>query len=213
VESVDRLLDEGSFVPFADALAPADPLGFPGYRDALEKAREQHAGDESVVCGAGTIAGIDVEHARFDFSFLGGSMGEVAGERIARALERAAGRQVPFVLSTATGGARMQEGILSLSLLHDAPVIGYLRGVIGAADFVMEQLALGIAHEPQELRTASEKLSRPIQLLDAGCERSQQRRQALGSLFVVHLVMLCHSHLEGRASALGRVRAKWGRER
>ena len=66
MEPVGSLLDEGSFVPFADSLAPADPLGFPGYRNALEKARAQRAANESVVCGAGTIAGIAVEHAGFD---------------------------------------------------------------------------------------------------------------------------------------------------
>jgi acetyl-CoA carboxylase carboxyl transferase subunit beta len=70
--------------------------------------------DESVIAGPALIGGCEVELALFDFSFFGGSMGEVAGERIARGLERAATRRVPFVLRTATGGARMQEGMRSL---------------------------------------------------------------------------------------------------
>jgi acetyl-CoA carboxylase carboxyl transferase subunit beta len=66
------------------------------------------------VTGAATIAGVPVEVASFDFGFLGGSMGTAAGELLALGLERAARRRVPFVLRTATGGARMQEGMASL---------------------------------------------------------------------------------------------------
>jgi acetyl-CoA carboxylase alpha subunit len=64
--------------------------------------------------GSARIGGVDVEIAAFDFTFFGGSMGEVAGERLALAMERAASRGVPFVLRTTTGGARMQEGMRSL---------------------------------------------------------------------------------------------------
>lgn len=117
-EGVERLvegfLDQGSLRPHADGLRSRDPLGFPGYGDALEEAWSDATGDESVVTGAGTIDGHDVEAAAFDFRFFGGSMGEVAGERLAQAMERAAERKVPFVLRTATGGARMQEGMRSL---------------------------------------------------------------------------------------------------
>ena len=111
---VEGFLDQGSLKLHADGLRSRDPLGFPGYGDALEAAWSDAAGDESVVTGAGTIDGFPVEAAVFDFKFFGGSMGEVAGERLARAMERAAERRVPFVLRTATGGARMQEGMRSL---------------------------------------------------------------------------------------------------
>lgn len=67
-----------------------------------------------MVAGSARIGGIEVELAAFDFSYFGGSMGEVAGERLAQAMERAASRAVPFVLRTSTGGARMQEGMRSL---------------------------------------------------------------------------------------------------
>jgi acyl-CoA carboxylase subunit beta len=106
------LVDEGAFVPFQDDLSTEDPLGFEGYRGAVEAMTS--AWDESVVAGAGTIAGHKVELAFFNFDFLGGSMGEVAGERIARAMERAGRRGAPFVLHVRTGGARMQEGMAAL---------------------------------------------------------------------------------------------------
>lgn len=108
------LADPGSFNPEDLDLQSTDPLGFERYGDALEKAREASGVDESVQSGPATIGGIDVQLAEFEFGFLGGSMGEVAGERIARAMGRAAERKVPFVLRTSTGGARMQEGMRSL---------------------------------------------------------------------------------------------------
>ncbi len=106
-----RLCDEGSFVPLSDSLTSSDPLGWPGYAEALASA----GSEESVVAGSATIDGRPVELALFDFSFFGGSMGEVAGERLAQAMERAVDRSVPFVLRTSTGGARMQEGMRSLA--------------------------------------------------------------------------------------------------
>jgi len=108
------LVDRDSFRPVADALASTDPLAFPSYRDTLEQAKDASGTDESVVAGPATVAGIDVELALFSFRFIGGSMGEVGGERLARALERAAERRAPFVLYTSTGGARIQEGMAAL---------------------------------------------------------------------------------------------------
>jgi acetyl-CoA carboxylase carboxyl transferase subunit beta len=110
----EHLIDEGSFRSIGDDLASSDPIGFPGYQDALEASRAAAGTDESVYAGAATIGGHEVELAAFDFRFLGGSMGEVAGERIARSIERAVERSVPFILRAATGGARMQEGMRSL---------------------------------------------------------------------------------------------------
>jgi acetyl-CoA carboxylase carboxyl transferase subunit beta len=108
------LADPGSFEPRQDGLASRDPLGYPGYAETLAGAAKRAKADESVVTGMATIGGHRVELAVFQFGFLGGSMGEVAGERLARAMDRAAKRRVPFVLRTATGGARMQEGMRSL---------------------------------------------------------------------------------------------------
>jgi acetyl-CoA carboxylase carboxyl transferase subunit beta len=112
VERSVRLADAGTFQRAEDALQTEDPLDFPGYRDASKAVASEW--DESVIAGPAEIAGNKVELALFDFSFFGGSMGEVAGERLARGLERAARRRVPFVLRVATGGARMQEGMAAL---------------------------------------------------------------------------------------------------
>jgi acetyl-CoA carboxylase carboxyl transferase beta subunit len=130
---VYHVVDEGSFVPRRDDLSSPDPLGFPAYPDALARARATSASDESVVCGAAAVSGQQVEVAAFDFSFIGGSMGEVAGERLARALERAARRSVPLVLYTSTGGARMQEGMRALAQLPK---------------LVAARLTLSRAHQP-----------------------------------------------------------------
>jgi acyl-CoA carboxylase subunit beta len=110
----DHLVDEGSFRAHEDDLSSRDPIAFTGYQDALAEARPGSIANESIVCGAAEIAGHAVELAAFDFTFLGGSMGEVTGERLARAMERAAETSRPFILRTATGGARMQEGMRSL---------------------------------------------------------------------------------------------------
>ena len=109
-----QLVDEGSFVEHDGDLSASDPLGFPGYEDALRRARERTESRESLVSGSARIAGYEIEIALFDFDFLGGSMGEVAGERLSRTLLRAADKGHAFVLHTATGGARMQEGMRSL---------------------------------------------------------------------------------------------------
>ncbi|MDQ5816434.1 MAG: acetyl-CoA carboxylase carboxyl transferase subunit beta [Actinomycetota bacterium] len=111
VDGRSILADRGTFEPVPDGLKTRDPLGWPGY--------EPHAGDstttpESVAAGPARIGGHEVELAEFRFDFMGGSLGWVAGERLARAMERASERGVPFVLRTATGGARMQEGMVSL---------------------------------------------------------------------------------------------------
>ncbi len=128
-----HIVDAGTFRPHSDDLVSRDPLGYPGYRDALRRAAEGAGSDESVLTGAATVAGHDVELALFNFGFLGGSMGEVAGERLARALERAAERRVPFVLRTETGGARMQEG---------------MRSLIQMPKVVAARLTIAAAHQP-----------------------------------------------------------------
>ncbi|HEY7876503.1 MAG TPA: carboxyl transferase domain-containing protein [Actinomycetota bacterium] len=128
----DALVDEGSFEPVSPR-ATSDPLGYPGYREMLEAARSSSGQAESVVGGPARIDGHDVELAWFVFDFLGGSMGEAAGEQLAAGLERAALRKVPFVLRTSTGGARMQEG---------------MRALVQMPKVVTARLALGRARQP-----------------------------------------------------------------
>ena len=110
----EHLIDDGSFEAASDSLGSPDPLAFPNYEAALDASRISSGTDESVTAGTATICGHEIEIAGFDFAFLGGSMGEVAGERVARSIERAIERGVPFVMRAASGGARMQEGMRSL---------------------------------------------------------------------------------------------------
>jgi acetyl-CoA carboxylase carboxyl transferase beta subunit/acetyl-CoA carboxylase carboxyl transferase alpha subunit len=116
-ERIELLADPESFRPSNPSMVSVDPLVFTdrvSYRDRLERARRETGLNEAVVTGTARINGRDCVLAVFDFNFLGGSMGSVVGEKIALALELAAERRFPFISVVASGGARMQEGMLSL---------------------------------------------------------------------------------------------------
>ncbi|GAA5193998.1 hypothetical protein GCM10023322_57300 [Rugosimonospora acidiphila] len=116
-ERIEQLVDPGSFAPFAADVAPVDPLGFVdlvAYPQRVAAARASTGLTEAVLCGEASIDGHRLVVAAMDFRFLGGSLGSVTGELIVRAVERAQARRLPFVVVTASGGARMQEGVLSL---------------------------------------------------------------------------------------------------
>ena len=110
------LLDGGSFEEHDDDLRAADPLGFHDLKayPARIAAAESKGKSEAVITGNGRIDGIDVAIAVMDFEFIGGSMGSVVGEKITRAAKRALGARMPLIVVSASGGARMQEGIYSL---------------------------------------------------------------------------------------------------
>ncbi len=116
-EKISLLLDDGSFVEWDAQIAPLDPLNFRDsvrYKERVKKAQEETGQRDVLTIGAGTIEGRPVVLGIFNFSFMGGSMGSVVGEKIARAVDRVLETRHPLVLITASGGARMQEGILSL---------------------------------------------------------------------------------------------------
>jgi acyl-CoA carboxylase subunit beta len=116
-ERIDLLADPESFKASNPSLVSVDPLVFTdrvSYRDRLERARRETGLNEAVVTGTARINGRDCVLAVFDFGFMGGSMGSVVGEKIALALEMAAERRYPFISVVSSGGARMQEGMLSL---------------------------------------------------------------------------------------------------
>jgi len=113
-ERISMFIDPDTFTPFGEDILPSDPLGFPGYAAQLEKSRQKSGATEAVTCGIGRIGGIKVVFCALDFHFVGGSMGCVMGERIALAFEKAARARLPVVIVSSSGGARMQEGILSL---------------------------------------------------------------------------------------------------
>ncbi|NNF38922.1 MAG: acetyl-CoA carboxylase carboxyltransferase subunit beta, partial [Gemmatimonadetes bacterium] len=117
---VDLLLDEGSFEEADTHLRSADPLGFvdlKAYGDRIAAAEKKVGRGEAVVTGPGALHGIPVVVAVMDFRFIGGSMGSVVGEKIARAGRLALEREIPFLIVSASGGARMMEGIYSLMQL------------------------------------------------------------------------------------------------
>jgi acetyl-CoA carboxylase carboxyl transferase subunit beta len=111
------LVDEGSFVRHDADVAPLDPLEFvdsKSYRDRLKSTQRNLGELDAYVAGSATIEGLPVEIGTFNFRFMGGSMGSVVGELITRQFERAVDRRVPAIVISASGGARMQEGIYSL---------------------------------------------------------------------------------------------------
>ncbi len=116
-ERIAALTDGGSFEERDADLVSADPLGFRDtkrYRDRLRAARDKTRLSDAVVSGIARIGGYPVVIAAFDFGFLGGSMGSVVGEKLARAIELGTDKHLPVLIVAASGGARMQEGILSL---------------------------------------------------------------------------------------------------
>ena len=113
-ERISITADEDSFREFDENLRTADPLAFPGYEEKLTQGRARSGVSEAIVCGEASISAEPVVLAVMDFNFIGGSMGAVAGEKFARASERAAEKRIPLVTFACSGGARMQEGIVSL---------------------------------------------------------------------------------------------------
>jgi acetyl-CoA carboxylase carboxyl transferase subunit beta len=119
-ERIGQLADPGSFQEEATDLRSEDPLGFFDLRPYTERIAEAELSTglgDAMVIGSAVIEGQACELAVMDFSFMGGSMGSVVGEKLSRATESAVERRVPLVTVTASGGARMQEGILSLMQL------------------------------------------------------------------------------------------------
>ena len=111
---IDITFDPGSFSELDQELASLNPLDFPEYAEKLASAVEKQETNDSIVCGTAKLDGRPVSVAVSDFHFMGGSMGSVNGEKITRTLERAAESGNPAIIFCASGGARMQEGLLSL---------------------------------------------------------------------------------------------------
>ena len=119
MHAFDRIamLVDADFTEIGGELLPGDPLGWTDkvpYPQKLDRDREKSKLTEAVVCGFASIAGIPVALGVMDFNFRGGTMGTVVGERIALLFERARERRLPCIVITASGGARMEEGMLAL---------------------------------------------------------------------------------------------------
>ena len=111
---IAMVLDKGTFQEWDERMETSDPLNFPGYKKKLERQKSVTNMDEAVITGKGEIGGKEVVIAVMGADFMMGSMGEVVGEKITRAVERATEMRLPVIIFTCSGGARMQEGIISL---------------------------------------------------------------------------------------------------
>lgn len=125
---VEITADPGTFVEHFSDLKPSDRLGFVDnipYAEKIEKAQEKTGNADALLAGECSIGGHPAVVAVLDFTFMGGSMGEVVGEKITLAVELAAEKQVPILIFSASGGARMHEG--AISLMQMAKTCGALK--------------------------------------------------------------------------------------
>ncbi len=122
VEYVNILLDDGSVEETDGDLRSTDPLGFPEYPQRLKRATANAGEQDAILTVTGTLDALPMNVGVMDFAFMGGSMGSVVGEKIARLGQRSLERKHPLVLVCASGGARMQEGVLSLMQMAKASV-------------------------------------------------------------------------------------------
>ncbi len=116
-ERLKRFLDPGSASELAAMIQPEDPLKFRDskrYKDRLVTAQKATGEKDALIVMAGTLTGLEVVAAAFEFRFMGGSMGSVVGEKFVRAVEHCRTFRMPFICFSASGGARMQEGLYSL---------------------------------------------------------------------------------------------------
>ena len=120
---IDLLLDDGSFSELYTDLQSANPLNFEGYADRLVRAQRKAGPHEAIITGHGTAENEKLNLGVMEFAFMGGSMGSVVGEKIARLTRRSIDEHVPLVLVSRSGGARMQEGVLSLMQLAKTSVM------------------------------------------------------------------------------------------
>ena len=125
---IQILLDDGKFEELDADLASADPLEFPDYPKKLKEAQGKTGRTEGLVYGRGAIGGCPVVLAVMDFGFIGGSMGSVVGEKIARAIRLARSERKPLLIIATSGGARMHEGAFSLmQMAKTSAELGLLR--------------------------------------------------------------------------------------
>jgi acetyl-CoA carboxylase carboxyl transferase subunit beta len=123
---IDLLLDGGRLEEFDASMTSVDPLNFEDrikYPERIRKSQEKTGLNEAIVCGIGQIDGRTISFGVMDFAFVGGSMGSVVGEKVARAIERSLDRRIPLVIVSCSGGARMQEGIFSLMQMAKTGVL------------------------------------------------------------------------------------------
>jgi len=205
-ERLPLLVDEGTFEEYFTGIETSDPLHFPGYIEKLAETREKTGLDEAVMTGLAEIGGQKIALGIMDSNFIMASMGTVVGEKITRLFELATEQSLPVVLFTASGGARMQEGIMSLmqmartsaaiQRMKDArlpylvvlthPVYGGVTAslaMLGDVHIAEPKAMIGFAGKRVIEQTVREKLEEPFQraeyLLDHGVVDQIVHRHAL----------------------------------
>lgn len=113
-ERISSIVDEGTFEEFNENMTAKNPLNYPGYMDKIAENQEKSGIKDAVITGLGKINGRNTVIAVMDSNFMMGSMGSVVGEKITQAIEIATSRKESIIIFTCSGGARMQEGIVSL---------------------------------------------------------------------------------------------------
>ena len=127
-EYVELLTDAGTWREFYANLRSQDPLGFESYSDRLVAAEKKAGTTEAIYTGFGRLEGMPYHLGVMNFAFMGGSMGSVVGEKVARLARRSADKRLPLLLVCTSGGARMQEGVLSLmQMAKTSAAIGELK--------------------------------------------------------------------------------------
>lgn len=114
LDRINSIIDEGTFIELDKSITSKNPLNFPGYENKVKASKEATQLNEAVITGRGKINGQELIVGVMDSGFMMGSMGSVVGEKLTRAIETATAERKPVVIFTASGGARMQEGIFSL---------------------------------------------------------------------------------------------------
>jgi len=122
-EYIDLLVDEGSWHELFTELKAADPLKFENYADRLKAAVKKAGPLDAIRSGYARLHGQPINLGVMDFAFMGGSMGSVVGEKIARLARRSIDKRIPLIIVSASGGARMQEGVLSLMQMAKTSVV------------------------------------------------------------------------------------------
>ncbi len=125
---IDLLTDSGSFASLFTDLRSVDALEFEGYAERLARSTRKAGSEDAMLAGHATITDVPIQLGVMKFAFMGGSMGAVVGEKVTRLAERALAEETPLVILSASGGARMQEGVLSLmQMAKTSTAIAQLR--------------------------------------------------------------------------------------
>lgn len=152
MDRIRMVLDENTFTEYDADMISVDPLGFPGYASKLEQQTLKSGLREAVTTGDGLIHGLPAVVAVMSFDFFTGSMGSVVGEKITRAIEQAIDKRLPLIIFSTSGGARMQESILSLMQMVKQVRLSLVWTSRDCSIFPLSPIRLQVEYPPALLR-------------------------------------------------------------